>query len=139
MIMLLSCNNYSDDNYQPINNSTDDNTIYVTSSSGNSYNSTASSNSDYFLSGNDKNGRVSGGDPSISFTVDDVVTFDVSASGHPFYIKTVQGTGTENLAENVNNNGTTNGTIRWTPNEPGTYYYQCSVHNNMYGIITIVE
>ena len=59
MIMLLSCNNYSDDNYQPINNSTDDNTIYVTSSSGNSYNSTASSNSDYFLSGNDKNGSVS--------------------------------------------------------------------------------
>ena len=71
--------------------------------------------------------------------MDDVVTFDVSASGHPFYIKTVQGTGTENLAENVNNNGTTNGTIRWTPNEPGTYYYQCSVHNNMYGVITIVE
>ncbi len=135
--IFLSCNNYTDDNYQPINNASGDLIIYVTSSSSSSYNSTSSSNSDYYLSGNDNNGSVSGGDPTITFSVGDEIFFDISASGHPFYIKTEQGTGTLNQATNVINNGETNGSIRWTPSEPGTYYYQCSVHNNMYGVITI--
>ena len=57
--------------------------------------------------------------------------------GHPFYIKTVQGTGTDNLASNVNNNGSTSGVVNWTPSAAGTYYYQCSIHNGMYGVITV--
>ena len=56
---------------------------------------------------------------------------------HPFYIKTVAGTGTGNQASNVTNNGTESGNVVWTPSEAGTYYYQCSAHSGMVGTITI--
>ena len=59
------------------------------------------------------------------------------AASHPFYIKTAQGTGTDNQVSNVTNNGATNGTVNWTPTAAGTYYYQCSAHNGMYGTITV--
>ena len=67
----------------------------------------------------------------------------MNAPGHPFYIKTVQGTGTGNLADGINlyavtsNNGVSEGIINWTPTTTGTYYYQCSTHNNMYGTIIV--
>ena len=100
-------------------------------------NVTASSNSDYTLSGSDRNGTVTGNDPSITINVGDEINFIVDAASHPFYIKTVQGTGTDNLASNVTNNGATSGVVNWTPTTAGTYYYQCSVHNGMYGTITV--
>ena len=100
-------------------------------------NVTASSNSDYSLSGSDRNGTVTGNDPSITINVGDEINFIVDAASHPFYIKTVQGTGTDNLASNVNNNGASSGVVNWTPTTAGTYYYQCSVHNGMYGTITV--
>ena len=98
---------------------------------------TASSSSDYTLSGSDRNGTVTGNDPSITINVGDEINFIVDAASHPFYIKTAQGIGTENLATNVNNNGATSGVVNWTPTTAGTYYYQCSVHNGMYGVITV--
>ena len=61
-------------------------------------NVTASSNSDYTLAGSDRNGAVTGNDPSITINVGDEVNFIVDAASHPFYIKTVQGTGTDNQA-----------------------------------------
>ena len=100
-------------------------------------NVTASSSSDYTLSGNDRNGTVTGNDPSITINVGDEINFIVDADSHPFYIKTVQGTGTENLASNVTNNGATSGVVNWTPTTAGTYYYQCSIHDGMYGVITV--
>jgi surface protein len=100
-------------------------------------NVTASSSSDYTLSGSDRNGTVTGNDPSITINVGDEINFIVDAASHPFYIKTVQGTGTDNLASNVTNNGATSGVVNWTPTTAGTYYYQCSVHNGMYGTITV--
>ena len=100
-------------------------------------NVTASSSSDYTLSGNDRNGTVSGNDPNITINLGDEINFIVNSPGHPFYIKTVQGTGTDNLASNVNNNGATSGVVNWTPTAAGTYYYQCSLHNGMYGVITV--
>jgi len=100
-------------------------------------NVTASSNSDYTLSGSDRNGTVTGDDPSITINVGDEINFIVDAANHPFYIKTVQGTGADNLASNVTNNGATSGVVNWTPTTAGTYYYQCSVHNGMYGTITV--
>jgi len=30
-----------------------------------------------------------------------------------------------------------NGVVNWTPSAAGTYYYQCSAHNGMYGTITV--
>ena len=100
----------------------------------------ASSNSDYTLAGSDRNGTVSGNDPSITINVGDEVNFIVNAASHPFYIKTVQGTGTDNQATGINSNypnGATNGVVSWTPTTAGTYYYQCSVHDGMYGTITV--
>jgi len=100
-------------------------------------NVTASSNSDYTLAGSDRNGAVSGNDPSITINVGDEVNFIVNAASHPFYIKTVQGTGTDNQVSNVTNNGASSGVVNWTPTAAGTYYYQCSVHDGMYGTITV--
>jgi plastocyanin len=100
-------------------------------------NVTASSASDYTLSGSDRNGNVTGNDPSVTIKVGDTIDFAVDASGHPFYLKTVQGTGTSDLVSGVTNNGATNGTVSWTPTAAGTYYYQCSLHNGMYGTITV--
>ena len=107
--------------------------------SGNSYaiSVSASNSSDYTLSGTDKNGSVSGNDPGLTFKVGDEVTFSVSAAGHPFYLKTVAGTGTGNQISGVTNNGTSSGSVVWKPSAAGTYYYQCSLHSGMVGTITI--
>ena len=51
--------------------------------------------------------------------------------------KTSAGTGTGNTVSDINKNGTTNQTISWTPTSTGTYYYQCSLHGEMVGTITI--
>ena len=98
---------------------------------------TASNSSDYTLSGTDRNGNISGSDPSLTFSVGDTISFGVSASGHPFYLKTTAGTGTGNTISGVANNGTESGAITWTPSATGTYYYQCSLHGGMVGTITI--
>ena len=100
-------------------------------------NVTASGSSNYTLSGTDRSGNVSGGDPAVTINIGDTIEFVVTAPGHPFYLKTIQGAGTGNLITGITNNGTTNGTVSWTPTEAGTYYYQCSVHNGMYGTITV--
>ena len=92
---------------------------------------------DYTLSGTDLNGTVSGDDVSITINNGDTLSFDVNAPNHPFYIKTAQGIGTDNQAFNVTNNGATGGVVNWTPTAAGTYYYQCSVHDGMYGTITV--
>ena len=108
---------------------------------GNSYGITvtASNSSDYTLSGEDRNGDVSGNDPSLTFKVGDEVTFSVDAANHPFYLKTESGTGTSNQISGVTNNGTTSGNVVWTPAEAGTYYYQCSAHSGMVGTISVEE
>jgi len=98
---------------------------------------TATSSSDYTLSGTDRNGNISGSDPNITFSVGDTISFVVNASGHPFYLKTVAGTGTGDTISGLTNNGTTNQTISWTPTSAGTFYYQCSLHGGMVGTITI--
>ena len=100
-------------------------------------NVTASNESDYTLSGADRNGNVTGNDPSVTIKVGDTIDFAVDASGHPFYLKTVQVTGTSDLISGVTNNGATNGNVSWTPTTAGTYYYQCSLHNGMNGTITV--
>ena len=90
----------------------------------------------YTLSGTDRNGSVSGSNPAITFENGDKVQFNNSANaGHPLYIKTVQGTGTGNQAGGVVGQGTA--TLEWTVSSTGTFYYQCSIHNNMHGDITI--
>ena len=80
---------------------------------------------------------MSGNDPNLTFKVGDAINFNVSAAGHPFYLKTVAGTGTGDAISGLDNNGTTNNTISWTPTATGTYYYQCSLHGGMVGTIMV--
>jgi len=71
----------------------------------------------------------------------------VHASGtyynHPFYIKTVQGSGIANQVSGVNNQGANHnvldGSVYWDTSNvtAGTYYYQCSLHSGMHGEIVI--
>jgi hypothetical protein len=89
------------------------------------------------LSGTDANGDVSGNDPDLTFNVGDQITFSVNASGHPFYLKTVAGSGSGNQISGVTNQGTENGSVVWTPTDAGTFYYQCGPHTAMFGTITI--
>ena len=93
--------------------------------------------SDYVLSGNDRNGSVSGNDVTVNCAVGDTLTFNVNASGHPFWIKTASVTGTGSGASGVTNNGSQSGTVSWTPSAAGTYYYICQYHGGMVGTITV--
>ncbi len=100
---------------------------------------TANSARNYSLTGMDRNGPVSGDDPSLTFKVGDQIKFNVDAPGHPFLLKTIPGTNYDNLIPEAINNGDTNGTVEWTPLETGTYYYQCRPHISMVGTISIQQ
>jgi len=92
-----------------------------------------------FSSASDRNGTVSGSNPNLVIDRGDTISWTVNASGHPFYIKDVQGTGTSNQTSNVTGQGTTNGVISYTPGVDGRKYYQCSSHNDMHGEIYICD
>ena len=95
-------------------------------------NVTANSNVNYQLSGTDRNGSVSGNDPTVTVQSGDTINFIVSASGHPFYIKTAftGGGGNQVTTGTTSGQGTTSGTASWntTGVSAGTYYYVCSPH-----------
>jgi plastocyanin len=82
-----------------------------------------------------------GFDPELVVKVGDTLNFtNYSSSVHPFYIKTAQTTGTTNLVSGVSGQGShSGGTTSWTPLTTGTYYYQCSNHINMSGVITVTN
>ena len=66
--------------------------------------------------------------------------FVINASGHPFYIKTVSGTGTGNqYSTGVSNNGQQTGTVTFTVpmDAPNKLFYNCSNHSAMNGVIYI--
>ena len=94
---------------------------------------TAFSSSNYTLSGTDRNGSVSGNDPTVTVTAGDTINFSISAPGHPFYIKTsyVGGSGSQVSTGTITGTqGTTNSTLSWNTSgvSAGTYYYVCSPH-----------
>jgi len=67
-------------------------------------------------------------------------TFNISASGHPFYIKTARGTGTGSLFSNgVTGNGAESGAVVFTVplTAPDTLYYICEYHYGMSNILNI--
>jgi len=99
-----------------------------------SFNVTASGSSDYTVSGTDREGSVSGGDPNVYVHVGDTIEFAVSASSHPFYIR--ESAGGSNVS-GVTNQGATNATVSWTPSTAGAYVYQCGSHSGMVGNIFV--
>ena len=66
--------------------------------------------------------------------------FNVNASGHPFLIKTLPGTGTGNVYnDGVTNNGAAVGIVTFKVpfNAPNTLYYQCQLHASMLGVMIV--
>jgi hypothetical protein len=68
--------------------------------------------------------------------------FNVSAAGHPFWIKTSAVTGTTSAySSGVTNNGVDQGTVSFTVpfDAPATLYYICQFHGAMVGTLNIVD
>ena len=97
---------------------------------------TSPAGGNYTLSGTDRNGSVSGSDPAVTVEIGDTLNFVVDASGHPFYIRVSDG-GANVSTPAATNQGSQSGTVSWTPNTAGTYYYQCGNHAGMIGTITV--
>jgi len=100
---------------------------------------TSPSFSYYTLSGNDRNGSVSGNNATVTVVAGDTINFNLSNvnSVHPFYIRDAGGT--INVSNpTANNQGSTgNVTVSWTPSAAGTYSYICGSHPSMKGTITV--
>ena len=95
---------------------------------------TNSGASDYLING--------GSDPTLYLIRGFTYYFSVAATGHPFWIKTVQTTGTGSAyTSGITNNGTENGTIVFTVpfDAPATLYYICQYHGSMSGIISVSD
>lgn len=104
---------------------------YVTNSGASSYNFTSDADRLFGKNGTNQNFDV---------RVGEILEFSVNAPGHPFWIKTLQITGTGNaVTTGITNNGATSGSIIWdtTNVAPGIYYYICQFHSVMTGTITI--
>lgn len=78
--------------------------------------------------------------PTLNLVRGQTYEFQVSAIGHPFWIKTVQSTGTGNAYnDGVTNNGIQSGTLTFTvPGDaPSTLFYNCEFHFTMTGTINV--
>jgi predicted lipoprotein with Yx(FWY)xxD motif len=93
----------------------------------------------YVLDGDGLSGAVN---PDLTLKRGNTYEFNVSAPGHPFWIKTVQSIGTgDTYNDGVTNNGTASGTVTFTvPNDaPDTLFYVCEFHIPMTGTLNIVD
>ena len=130
--------------YKCGNHSSMGGTIVIQSSAplpGYSIDVTAADNDDYTLIGKDSTGNVSGDDIDITIKEGDRINFIVDASGHPFYLKTISGSGTGNQISGVTGQGLANGVVYWTApaGSTGTYYYQCGNHASMSGKLIVTS
>ena len=109
-------------------------TTTTTTTALNTFNVTSDGSSAYIINGSSN--------PTLSITEGQTYIFNINASGHPFYIKTVNSTGTGNqYNDGVTNNGTDNGTITFIVpyNAPSTLYYNCQFHASMAGTINVID
>jgi hypothetical protein len=80
--------------------------------------------------------------PNIVLERGKTYTFSISATSHPFYIKTSRVTGSsQQYVSGITNNGIDSGTITFEVplSAPDTLYYICGIHSVMSGSITIVN
>ena len=78
--------------------------------------------------------------PTLNLVRGNTYTFNVNATGHPFWIKTTAVTGTDSAYnDGVTNNGVAVGTISFTVPlyAPSTLYYICQIHSSMQGVLSI--
>ena len=81
--------------------------------------------------------------PTLNLLRGFTYTFNINASGHPFYIQTVSGAYSSGNVYNdgITGNGTESGTLTFTVpyNAPNTLYYVCQNHSSMNGTINISD
>lgn len=80
--------------------------------------------------------------PSLTLVKGLTYYFDVSATGHPFWIKTAPNTGTGDAYNSgITNNGITSGIVTFTVpfDAPNTLYYICQYHGTMNGTINVAD
>jgi hypothetical protein len=109
-------------------------TTTTTTAAPNTFNVTANGSANYVINGSSN--------PTLSITEGQTYTFNINASGHPFWIKTVSSTGTGNAySSGITNNGTDNGTITFVVpyDAPSTLYYNCQLHSAMAGTINVTD
>jgi hypothetical protein len=103
------------------------------------YEVTNSGASAYIFNGE---GLSDSSNPNFTFKRGSTYTLNVNTPGHPFLLKSVQGTGSSNIYNaGVANNGAVSGTITFTvpADAPDTLYYNCEFHGSMTGTITITN
>jgi plastocyanin len=113
---------------------------FSTGATGKTFTVTNSGSAAYSFTGSGTGESSANSNPTLYLTRGETYTFSLNASGHPFYIKTVNGTGTGNqYANGVSGQGTQVGNITFTVpmNAPKKLYYNCSVHGSMNGTIYI--
>ena len=105
----------------------------------------------YNVVGTDRNGEVSGLNPTITVNEEDTLIFNVNASGHPFYLVWQHGGSSNQVGggqgtNTATNQGTVSGTVTWVTDVGDgdalptgeLFYYQCGNHTNMYGTIKVL-
>lgn len=98
----------------------------------------AAGGDDYVFTGED---LVNAIDPDLELTVGEELVLAVLAIGHPIWIKNVlekgEGEAKPIWANDLDSNGTENGTLRVRFNTPGVYYYVSEDSLEMNGKITV--
>ena len=110
------------------------------------YTVSASGSGAYIVTGDDRigNSYSNTNNPTLNVWIGDVLNFNMSAPGHPLWVKTVAGTGAANnvVPSGLTGGGTANGgSVVWDTSgyDEGTYYYQCELHTPMYGEINLIR
>lgn len=89
-------------------------------------------------------GLTNQNNPTLTAKVGQQIAFDLSVSGHPFWIATTQANGTHSTDFDqtnfyVSGNGADSGMVKFRGKTAGTYYYNCQYHSSggMYGEIVV--
>lgn len=86
----------------------------------------------------DRAGAVpSGANPTITLRPNDRIRFRLSVPGHPMHIQSEVGTGSPSPVRGISNNGAISGVLEGSLPDVGVYYYHCTEHSNMYGVINV--
>ncbi len=89
-----------------------------------------------------RNGLVDNENPDLSFVKGNTYILNLDVTGQPFYIKTVQDTGTTDLYNNgVTGNGNETGVLQFVvPDDaPDTLFYNSENEVLMTGIVTVID
>ena len=110
----------------------------VSAAESKTYTVTTSGSTAYIFNGE---GFSNTSNPNLTFKRGSTYTFNVTAASHPFYINSINSTGTANAYPGVTRNGSESGSITFTVpmNAPNTLFYNCQFHSPMFGTITITN